>query len=48
MKHPLRSIALSLIGLGFTLSIFDFLLENSFAVLLAGGVLLGVSYLVKK
>ena len=48
MKYPLRSIALSLIGLGFTLSIFDFLLENSFAVLLAGAVLLGVSYLIKK
>lgn len=47
MKIPLRTIGWTLIGLGITLSIFDFLLENSSLVLLAGLVLFGISFLIK-
>lgn len=47
MKIPLRTIGWALIGLGLTLSIFEFLLENSQVVLLAGLVLFGISFLIK-
>ena len=48
MKYFIKNTAIGLIGLGMTLSIFEFLLENSFAVLVAGLLLFFVSFLVGK
>lgn len=48
MKYFIKNTAIGLIGLGLTLSVFEFLLENSFAVLIGGLLLFFVSFLFGK
>ncbi|MBT6568168.1 MAG: hypothetical protein HN591_07210 [Flavobacteriales bacterium] len=48
MKSNLQTIGIGLITLGFTLSIFDFLLDNSPLVLGVGLAILIVSYFVRR
>ena len=47
MKYFVRNFGLFIIGLGITLSVFEFLLENSGIVLILGLIILIVSYFIK-
>jgi len=47
MKYFVRNFGLFIIGLGITLSIFEFLLENSGIVLIFGAIIFAASYFVK-
>jgi hypothetical protein len=47
MKQYLMAVSFSLIGLGITFSIIDFLIDNSIVVLVSGFILLGISYFLK-
>ena len=47
MKYYLKNVGWGLLGLGITLMLFDFLLDNSLAILIVGFVLVGVSYVLK-
>ena len=47
MKYFVRNFGFFVIGLGITLSVFEFLLENSGIVLILGLIILIVSYFIK-
>tara|TARA_A100001015_G_C14328024_1_gene458184 strand:+ start:26 stop:172 length:147 start_codon:yes stop_codon:yes gene_type:complete len=47
MKYFIRNFGVFVIGLGVTLSVFEFLLENSGIVLIFGIIILAVSYFIK-
>tara|TARA_Y100000766_G_C18800614_1_gene552836 strand:- start:19 stop:165 length:147 start_codon:yes stop_codon:yes gene_type:complete len=47
MKYFVRNFGLFIIGLGITLSVFEFLLENSGVVLIFGIIIFAVSYFIK-
>tara|TARA_X000000368_G_scaffold294648_1_gene234416 strand:- start:550 stop:696 length:147 start_codon:yes stop_codon:yes gene_type:complete len=47
MKYFVRNFGLFIIGLGITLSVFEFLLENSGVVLIFGIVIFAASYFIK-
>ena len=47
MKYFVRNFGLFIVGLGITLSVFEFLLENSGIVLILGLIILIVSYFIK-
>jgi len=47
MKYFIRNFGLFTIGLGITLSVFEFLLENSVVVLIFGIIISISSYFIK-
>ena len=47
MKYFIRNFGIFIIGLGITLSVFEFLLENSVVVLIFGIIIFAVSYFIK-
>ena len=47
MKHFVRNFGFFIIGLGITLSVFEFLLENSGIVLIFGIIIFTASYFIK-
>jgi len=47
MKYFVRNFGLFIIGLGITLSVFEFLLENSGIVLIFGIIIIIASYFIK-
>ncbi len=47
MKYFIRNFGFFIIGLGITLSVFEFLLENSGIVLIFGLIILIASYFIK-
>jgi len=47
MKYFVRNFGFFVIGLGFTLSVFEFLLENSGIVLIFGVIIFAASYFIK-
>jgi hypothetical protein len=47
MKYFVRNFGFFIIGLGITLSVFEFLLENSGIVFIFGLIILIASYFIK-
>ena len=47
MKYFIRNFGIFIIGLGITLSVFEFLLENSGVVLIFGIIIFAASYFIK-
>ena len=47
MKYFIRNFGIFIIGLGITLSVFEFLLKNSGFVLIFGIIIFAASYFIK-
>ena len=47
MKYYLKNAGWGLLALSITLMLFDFLLDNSLAILIVGLVVVGISYVLK-
>ena len=47
-KNFLRLLGFQVLGLGIVLSVIEFFIDNSILVVLAGVIIIGVSFLAKK